>query len=328
MRLFLLLLSSFMLEDPNSEARVVLEDLYRPETAKTDSRNRIYVTDSGNHQVLVYEPNGTLASRLGAAGNGPGEFNLPTDLAFLPDGRILVADSGNRRVHIFDAEGNFIRSIKISDQTVGRLLVPPEQGFILTKTGGRSFTIDDERKKQWRLYRYDLEGNRLGFFGSGLSHKNPLLNAWLNDGAVDMLGDKVVYAGRIVNELVVYTGKDEKRVTIPLTFIPREPDAKMTQKKMPNGSISFSMSMDADHVCAAMAVRSPSEVLLMRARSGPTGGDEPDSFELVAVNFDGKLLRTYPGKYFSPVMTLSAGKDQAYIIHETEEDWVLSKVSL
>ena len=43
---------------------------------------------------------------IGKRGSGPGEFNLPRDLAIGLDGRLYVVDGGNFRVVVFDRNGN------------------------------------------------------------------------------------------------------------------------------------------------------------------------------------------------------------------------------
>ena len=59
------------------------------------------VSDTGNHRVQVFNPDGTFAFALGLRGEGPGEFYWPEGLAFGPGGLLAVADMGNNRVQVF-----------------------------------------------------------------------------------------------------------------------------------------------------------------------------------------------------------------------------------
>jgi DNA-binding beta-propeller fold protein YncE len=69
----------------------------------------IWVSDGyGNNRVHRFTPHGELRWSIGAAGAGPGEFNLPHGLAADPDGRIYVADRENHRIQIFDDDGRFV----------------------------------------------------------------------------------------------------------------------------------------------------------------------------------------------------------------------------
>ena len=64
--------------------------------------NNLYVADSGNHCVRIFDLDGNLLDTIGAAGNADGEFASPRGLAFDKNGRLYVADSGNSRVQIFE----------------------------------------------------------------------------------------------------------------------------------------------------------------------------------------------------------------------------------
>jgi DNA-binding beta-propeller fold protein YncE len=81
------------------------EHLTRPCGLAVDpQRDRIYIADSGAHQVVVLSSDGALVANIGERGSGPGEFNYPTYAAVDRDGRLYVSDSLNFRVQVFDAD--------------------------------------------------------------------------------------------------------------------------------------------------------------------------------------------------------------------------------
>lgn len=68
----------------------------------------IYVSDGyGNARVHKYTGDGTYLFSWGRAGTGPGEFNLPHNIACDQDGLVYVADRENHRIQVFDPEGGF-----------------------------------------------------------------------------------------------------------------------------------------------------------------------------------------------------------------------------
>jgi hypothetical protein len=76
--------------------------------------HRVYVADTGNHRVQIFEydgstPGGTVTylSEFGQYGDGEGEFNSPEDVFVGPFGMVYVADTGNHRIQIFDADGEY-----------------------------------------------------------------------------------------------------------------------------------------------------------------------------------------------------------------------------
>jgi DNA-binding beta-propeller fold protein YncE len=79
---------------------------------RIDSKDNVWVTDIGNHQVLKFSSTGKLLLALGKAGSpgdGIDQFNKPTDVAFGPDGELYVTDGyGNFRVMKFTPNGGFL----------------------------------------------------------------------------------------------------------------------------------------------------------------------------------------------------------------------------
>ncbi|HTQ00802.1 MAG TPA: peptidyl-alpha-hydroxyglycine alpha-amidating lyase family protein [Casimicrobiaceae bacterium] len=68
----------------------------------------IYVCDGyGNARVHKYSPDGKRLLSWGQPGAGPGEFNLPHNIACDADGWVYVADRENHRVQVFDGNGKF-----------------------------------------------------------------------------------------------------------------------------------------------------------------------------------------------------------------------------
>ncbi|MBN1219786.1 MAG: TIGR03663 family protein [Anaerolineae bacterium] len=66
---------------------------------------RIYVADSGNHRIQVFDSNGNFLFKWGSQGNGPGQLNEPWGLAVAADGTVFVADTWNHRIQKFSANG-------------------------------------------------------------------------------------------------------------------------------------------------------------------------------------------------------------------------------
>ncbi len=82
-----------------------------PHGLSLDGEDNVWLTDVGGQQVFKYTHDGhrllTLGER-GKAGADQGHFNLPTDVAVLPDGSFYVSDGyRNTRVVKFDAAGHY-----------------------------------------------------------------------------------------------------------------------------------------------------------------------------------------------------------------------------
>ncbi len=89
------------------------EGLALPSDVAIGSNGRVYVVDSGNHRIAVFERNGKRITTFASRGNGPGQLRDPVGIGIDHAGLVYVADKGNRRIQIFSAEGKFVRSLPV-----------------------------------------------------------------------------------------------------------------------------------------------------------------------------------------------------------------------
>ena len=69
--------------------------------------DKLYVCDTDNHRVLVYDMELKYLSQV--IGSGPGQLNQPWDISWDSSFRLYVTDSGNHRVCVFDQHGTYLR---------------------------------------------------------------------------------------------------------------------------------------------------------------------------------------------------------------------------
>ena len=65
----------------------------------------LYVTDTGNERVQVFQTDGEFVRMFGHFGTGQGQLTEPVGIAVTNDGIVLVADSHNARIARFTADG-------------------------------------------------------------------------------------------------------------------------------------------------------------------------------------------------------------------------------
>jgi len=81
---------------------------YRLRDIQVDTDGNIYVLDSGNHRLQVFNKNGNYLRTIGKKGQGPGEFDTPSFMSLNEEtGNILLTDR-SMTVQIFDKEGQHI----------------------------------------------------------------------------------------------------------------------------------------------------------------------------------------------------------------------------
>ena len=68
----------------------------------------IYVTDSGNDRVEVFDGQGNYKRQWGSQGSGPGQFQIPAGIAVNgPASLVYVSSSYDDRIEYFDTQGNY-----------------------------------------------------------------------------------------------------------------------------------------------------------------------------------------------------------------------------
>ncbi len=109
------------------------------------SGQRVYAVDLGGvtsdqHRVRVFDAkSGEHLMDIGKRGSGPGEFNLPRDLAIGLQGRLYVVDGGNFRVMVFDRDGRHLHSFGSVGKQYGQFARPKE---VAVDREGNVYVVD------------------------------------------------------------------------------------------------------------------------------------------------------------------------------------------
>jgi len=76
-----------------------------------DADGNVYVTDTMNNRVEIFDADGKFIGEFGKNGDGPGYFARPKGIAVDCDGHIWVADQYQDRVQVFNREGQLLTYI-------------------------------------------------------------------------------------------------------------------------------------------------------------------------------------------------------------------------
>jgi outer membrane protein assembly factor BamB len=135
------------------------EHLKTPHGLRIDHDNNVWVTDIGNHQVLKFSAEGKLLLALGQKGkpgDGPDQFDRPTDVAVAPGGEFYVSDGyGNSRVLKFSKDGKLLRQWGKKGTGEGEFNLPHA---IVLDGKGRVYVGDRENN---RVQVFDADGKFL-----------------------------------------------------------------------------------------------------------------------------------------------------------------------
>jgi uncharacterized protein (TIGR03663 family) len=80
--------------------------MYGPRGIDVGADGLIYVTDTGNKRIIVFDDQGKFVSQLGEAGFGPEQFSEPVGIDVGDSGLAFVADTWNQRVQALQTDGD------------------------------------------------------------------------------------------------------------------------------------------------------------------------------------------------------------------------------
>lgn len=82
-----------------------------------DTKERIFILDYKEANIKVFDKSGEHINTIGRKGQGPGEFQRPSQIYLTPQNEILVNDPGARQIHFFSPDGTFKRSVSQTNMT-------------------------------------------------------------------------------------------------------------------------------------------------------------------------------------------------------------------
>lgn len=105
-----------------------------PANIALDSDGRLYVVDTFNVRVQVFDEKGNFVKSIGKLGDGPGFLARPKGIAVDSEGHIYIVDAAFQNFQIFDQEGKILLVVGTTGTRPGEFYLPA------------GITIDDQDK--------------------------------------------------------------------------------------------------------------------------------------------------------------------------------------
>lgn len=115
----------------------------------------VYVIDSKDSRVKVFDAAGKFVRAFGRQGQGPGEMNQPTGILVSPEKEVLVEDLLNRRLAVFGLDGTFLRHVSTAKALGINGIQMDGRGTIVA----RSMGLAEGGKMALEVKTYDAEFN-------------------------------------------------------------------------------------------------------------------------------------------------------------------------
>jgi sugar lactone lactonase YvrE/Tfp pilus assembly protein PilF len=156
----------------------------QPAGIVVDHAHRIYVSDTYNHRIQVFAPDGRFFQAFGMEGVHSGALLRPKGMAWGSNHLLYVADTGNHRVQAFDQSGSAVISLGGFGTQPGQFNAP--EG--LTVDAGQQLYIADTQNH--RVQKFAPDGRFLLSWGGSGSGKGEFLGP--SDIALDPEGRVLV----------------------------------------------------------------------------------------------------------------------------------------
>lgn len=146
-----------------------------------DSAGRIYVPDTGNHRIQVFNPDGGFYQSFGSYGTGNAQFDCPAGIAISPvNGDIVVVDKCNQRIQVFTGNWAYKATLGETDVTGADNSHFDNPWGVAVDASGAIYVADVNNRRVQKCVVSGSSGTcttfagETGVFASDFGHLHPL----------------------------------------------------------------------------------------------------------------------------------------------------------
>lgn len=105
--------------------------LGKPVSLALSPKGDIYIADTENNNIQVFNQTGKFLFLFGASGSDPGQFRFPSGVIVDQFGIVYVADRDNKRIEFFSPQGIFLGSFSTEGEPVDIGIDPQRNLYVL-----------------------------------------------------------------------------------------------------------------------------------------------------------------------------------------------------
>ena len=115
------------------------EPLSYPQGTAVDKEGRLWVADSGNFSVAIFDRQGTFIKKITGGGEPEAPFSMVRGIAVDKVGRVYISDTISHHIRIFDSTGRQISVFPSTEEGEGMLVFPTG---IFVHNDGSLYVVD------------------------------------------------------------------------------------------------------------------------------------------------------------------------------------------
>ncbi len=121
-----------------------------PSNIFVDRKNKVYVTDTMNFRVEIFDENGKFLTKFGQIGDSPGQFSRPKGIAVDSQGNIFVVDALRETIEIYDQNSQYLGFLGGKGRRPGQFSLPT--GIYIDSED--TIYVADSFNRRIQIFRY------------------------------------------------------------------------------------------------------------------------------------------------------------------------------
>ena len=178
----------------DSDGEIVL---FNPSLSLVDDNENIYISETQDQVIKIFDSDGEYIKTLGAKGNGPGEFQRIWKLGATKDGELVALDIIAKRTSFFDSSGQFLNSFNWKVDYFTYILVKSSSYIV----GERAYP-GIRPNAFYYVKEFDFDGNEVRSYGEFK----------MFDSLIIQDGGRPTYTGYPVSPRSVFTGDHDREL--------------------------------------------------------------------------------------------------------------------
>lgn len=280
-------------------------------TFAIDDAENVYVLDSKEAHIKIFDKNGKYIRTFGRSGQGPGELELPQSISINKTTKEIIVQEISRRLSIFALDGKFLRNLSLKE-TWGLRVRTDSRGYIYVTEG-----VVDPKGSQYLFKKFGPDMKLIAILSKTPAPTPVALNPFMAIAYWEIdQDDKIVYGYPEDYEIQVFNLQNKliKRISRKYDPVEVTEDEKKEQTKDTPPGINIKFDFPKYHSAYRRFFLDDQNRIFVQSWEKTEGGKK---FLYDIFDEEGKFLARVPLK-LTPVI-LKKGK--LYSLEEDDEGY-------